>query len=587
MTSLLLLGPLIVGLPASERPNVLLIMTDDQGFGDVASHGNPHISTPVHDRLAAGGARFERFFVSPVCAPTRASLLTGRYSLRTGVHGVTRGYETMRSEEYTLAEALRDAGYATGAFGKWHNGRHIPNHPNGQGFDEFVGFCGGHWNRYFDPNLEHNGLPTTTPGYVADVLTDAALRFIDEHAERPWFCYVPYNTPHSPWRVPEEYWKRYSGMGLDEKAQCAYAMVENIDWNLGRLLAKLDETELTDRTIVVFLSDNGANSDRFNAGMKGRKASVDEGGVRVPLFFRYPPLVPPRTHIRQIAAHIDLFPTILELCGVPLPNKLPLDGRSLVPLLVGRDVGWADRPIFAERFRSGQTVEQTRGSVRTTRWRAVYAPRAGWQLFDMRVDPGQERDVAQQHPQVVEQLARQYRQWFKSTGADKLGYHPLPIGHPARAQYQLPANEALLTPGHGPHIKYTGPTPSGFANCWITGWSSGDAYPRWQLDVLGGGRFGVELEYALQPHNVPARIAVEVGDQRLEKTLHQAHHVPLVPKADRFVPSTGYREKASWAWMKMGTIQLQPGVTDLVVRAAHVTGGASIELKSVRLTRLE
>jgi len=174
-----------------RRPNVLLLMTDDQGWGDIHSHGNQKLDTPVLDKLAADSVQFDRFYVSPVCAPTRASLLTGRYHLRTGVSWVTRGLETMRSEEVTLAEALKQAGYATGCFGKWHNGAHYPYHPNGQGFDEFFGFCAGHWNNYFDTHLERNGKAVKTRGYITDVLTDAAIAFIEKHRQRPFFCYVP------------------------------------------------------------------------------------------------------------------------------------------------------------------------------------------------------------------------------------------------------------------------------------------------------------------------------------------------------------------------------------------------------------
>jgi len=196
---------------AHARPNILLIMTDDQGWGDIRSHGNDVIETPVLDRLAASGARFERFFVSPVCAPTRASLLTGRYYLRTGVNGVTRGRETMRSEEVTLAEILQQAGYATGCFGKWHNGAHYPYHPNGQEFDEFLGFCAGHWNNYFDTTLDHNGKMGKVKGYISDVLSDAAMAFIERNRERPFFCYLPYNAPHSPWQLPDRYFDRAQG----------------------------------------------------------------------------------------------------------------------------------------------------------------------------------------------------------------------------------------------------------------------------------------------------------------------------------------------------------------------------------------
>ena len=195
---------------AEVSPNVLVILTDDQGFGDVQSHGNPWIRTPFHDQLAAQGARFERFFVSPVCAPTRASLLTGRWHLRTGVHGVTRGAETMRAREVTMAELFRDAGYATAAIGKWHNGAHYPEHPRGQGFDHFFGFCGGHFNNYFDSRLEDDDREVPFDGFIIDRLTDRALQFIAEHREQPWLCYVAFNTPHSPWQVPDVYWQRYA-----------------------------------------------------------------------------------------------------------------------------------------------------------------------------------------------------------------------------------------------------------------------------------------------------------------------------------------------------------------------------------------
>lgn len=382
---------------AADRPNVVLIMTDDQGFGDIRSHENPNINTPVLDKLAADGARFERFFVSPVCAPTRASLLTGRYHLRTGTHGVTRGEENMRSEEVTVAEAFKAAGYATGCFGKWHNGRHYPMHPNGQGFDAFIGFCAGHWNNYFSTQLEHNGKPFTSDGYIADVLTNYAMSFIDKHRSEPFFCYVPYNTPHSPWQVPDEYYDRYKGKGLDEKAHCAYAMCENIDHNVGRLLKKLDDLKLADNTIVLFLTDNGPNSNRYNGGMKGRKGSAHEGGVRVPLFVRWPKAIKPGTIIKENAMHIDLFPTLVELCDIPMPKTQPQDGISLKPLLLkDPDYTPVDRSLFTFRTRGG-TVKY--GAVRTNRWRAVKYNK--WELYDMQADPGQEKNIARQDRKSV------------------------------------------------------------------------------------------------------------------------------------------------------------------------------------------
>ena len=214
---------LYVSVKAEDRPpNIVLVLTDDQGFGDIRSHGNDLINTPVHDRLALEGAQFDRFYVSPVCAPTRASLLTGRYHLRTGVHGVTRGHEIMRDEEVTIAELLKQNGYATGAFGKWHNGSQYPHHPNGQGFDEFLGFCAGHWNNYFDTTLDHNGQMVPSKGFMIDVVTDAAIEFIEKNKTKPFFCYLPYNTPHTPWQVPDKYFQKYMAMGIeDPKVACA------------------------------------------------------------------------------------------------------------------------------------------------------------------------------------------------------------------------------------------------------------------------------------------------------------------------------------------------------------------------------
>ncbi|MEM8601781.1 MAG: arylsulfatase, partial [Bacteroidota bacterium] len=315
------------------RPNVLLIMTDDQGWGDLRVHGNPDLDTPVLDALARESVRFDRFYVSSVCAPTRASLLTGRDHLRTGVQWVTGGLETMRPEEVTIAEVYRDAGYATGLFGKWHSGAHYPADPRGQGFETVFGFIAGHLNNYFDTDLLHSGELVETEGYITDVLTDAAINFIEAERDHPFFAYVPYNAPHSPFQVPDAYFDKYVERGFDARMASIYGMVENIDTNVGRLLAALDATGQAEQTIVVFLTDNGPNGVRYNGGMRGTKASVHEGGVRVPLFIRYPNQLPADHVVRPLAAHIDLLPTLAELSDVPLPDSLDLDGRSLAPLM--------------------------------------------------------------------------------------------------------------------------------------------------------------------------------------------------------------------------------------------------------------
>jgi len=237
----------------NHPPNVLIIITDDQGWGDVGVHGNDSISTPVLDQLALESVSFDRFYVSPVCAPTRASLLTGRYHLRTGTSWVTHRLEVMRSNEYTLAESLRDHGYVTACIGKWHNGSQYPNDPMGQGFDEFIGFKAGHWNNYFNTTLEHNNNPIKTEGYIADVLTGHAIDFIRNNSQNPFLCYLSYNTPHGPFQVPDKYFNKYKESGFDDKTACIYGMCENIDDNVGRVLSELDNLDLRDNTIVIFL----------------------------------------------------------------------------------------------------------------------------------------------------------------------------------------------------------------------------------------------------------------------------------------------------------------------------------------------
>ena len=565
----------------AARPNVLLIMTDDQGWGDIRSHGNAMIDTPVADRLASEGARFDRFFVCPVCAPTRASLLTGRYHLRTGTHGVTRGYETMRSEEVTMAEALKQGGYTTGCFGKWHNGAHYPQHPSGQGFDEFVGFCAGHWNNYFDTTLEHNGKPLKTNGYITDVLTDAACRFIETNRSRPFFCYVPYNAPHGPFQVPDRYFDKYKARGLDDKLACIYGMCENLDDNVGRLLRRLDELKLRDNTIVLFLTDNGPNSDRFNGGMKGRKASVDEGGVRVPLFVRWPGKIEPGTEIRQIAAHIDLFATILDLCDVPMPDTLPQDGVSLVPLLKRQAQSWPDRMLFTFRTPGG-SIGNLRGAVRTQRWRAVKAGR-GWTLYDMSADPGQERNLAETAPETLRPLREAFE--AKVREVTQAGFDPIAaeVGHRGWPVVTLPGHEAFLEPGPRQGISYRG--VSGWANDWITNWTDTQAYAWWPVEVVAAGRFEIALLYACAQDYLGTRLHVEIAGQAVQGTVQTVHDPEPIPSPDR-VPRGEVYEKI-WAPLVLGTVRLQPGPTRLVVRAVELPGGRACDIKAVRLRCLE
>lgn len=349
-----------------QHPNVVLIITDDQGYGDLGFTGNPHVKTPVLDNFARESIRFNQFYVSPVCAPTRASLMTGRFSLRTGVRDTYNGGAIMAPEEVTIAEMLKNAGYTTGAFGKWHLGDNYPSRPNDQGFDEslihlsggmgqpgdFTTFFKGD-SSYFNPVLWLNGEQKGYEGYCSDIFTDEAVAFIEQNQEKPFFCYLSFNAPHTPLQVPEEYYNMYkdidpaSGFPNDgrpfpqmtekdkEDARKVYAMVTNIDDNVGKVLQKLKELKIADNTLVIFMTDNGPQQSRYVAGMKGRKGSVYRGGIRVPFFFRLPAMFEGNQDINTTTAHIDILPTLAELCNAEMPAERTIDGKSFLPLLKG------------------------------------------------------------------------------------------------------------------------------------------------------------------------------------------------------------------------------------------------------------
>lgn len=562
------------------RPNVLLVLTDDQGWGDVRSHGNLLIDTPVLDRLAGEGARFDRFFVCPYCSPTRASLLTGRYPLRTGVHGVTRGYEDMRADEVTLAEMFKAAGYATGCFGKWHNGYHWPMDPNGQGFDEFLGFCGGHTIVYFDPYLQHNDRPARGKGYITDVLTDAAIRFMRDRARQPFFCYVPYNAPHTPTQVPDRYFDKYKSRGLDDYLAAIYGMCECVDDNVGRLLVALDELKLAKRTIVLFLSDNGPNGERYNGGMRGIKGSLHEGGMRVPLFVRFPGRIRPGTTVGPIAAQIDLLPTLAELCAVKPPQGVKIDGTSLVPLLEGRSAGWPERRLFAH-YGSEQVVPAN-GTVRSPRWRLVFA-RDRWELYDMLADPSEKKDVAKQHPDVVAQLSTAYQEWYADVARGRFDPMPIPVGHRQRPEVVLNGHEAFLQPAAGDGISYV--SPKGWAQEWITNWTKTSSWSWWPIEVVQPGRYEVALLYTCPATSVGTRLRVEVGSASVAGTVSEAFDPPAVAGPNRSPIGSALRK--DWRPLVLGTVDLPKGQVQLTVRALDKPGPAIIDLKGVRLRMLE
>jgi arylsulfatase A-like enzyme len=555
-------------------------LADDQGWGDLSLHGNVNLDTPNIDSLARDGAMFDRFFVCAVCAPTRAEFLTGRYHPRGGVHGVTTGAERLNADEKTIADTFKAAGYATGAFGKWHNGTQYPYHPNGRGFDEFYGFCSGHWGNYFDPILEHNGKIVRGKGYIIDDLTDHALAFIERNRTRPFFCYLPYNTPHSPMQVPDRFFDRLKDSPLRmrnrdpekeelEKTRCALAMCENIDWNVGRVLKKLNNLRLADNTIVVYFSDNGPNSWRWNDGMKGRKGSTDEGGLRVPCAVRWPRRIEAGKKIPQIAGAIDLLPTLADLAGVQIVSRKPLDGISTRALLLANGESYPDRMIFSH--------QKGRVSVRTQRYRLDHTGK----LFDMKTDPGQNHDFSKDRPRAAERLSEAVARWKKEVLS---GYpkddRPFTVGYTEFPVTFLPARDGVA---HG-NVRRSAKAP----NCsYFTGWSGKDDRITWDIEVANSGDFEAVVYYTCAANDVGSTVELSLGESRVQAKVTQAHDPPLVgAEFDRYDRGSESFVK-DFRPLRLGTFQLAKGRGRLTLRALNVPGGQVMDVRAARLTLLK
>jgi arylsulfatase A len=561
----------LIAQSSKRRPNVVLVMTDDQGHGDLSLHGNEILKTPNIDGFAASGIQLTRFYVSPVCAPTRSSLLTGRYNLRCGVHGVTRGRETMRTDETTLAEALKGAGYKTALVGKWHLGEHYPYVPHAQGFDEFTGFRTGHWNSYFDAPLERNGKPFRSESYIADFFTDEAIGFMERNRRDPFFLYLAYNTPHSPFQAPADNVKRFAGMDIDERTKVVYGMVENLDTNFGRLLSAIDRLKLANDTIVIFLTDNGPAGERYNSGLRMRKASVYEGGVRVPFFLRWPDRFKAPKKVDTLAAHIDVYPTVLELCGVTPPKGKPIDGRSVVPLLEGKAEGWPDRMFFTHR--DGEKSAPLPGAVRTQRFNLIN----GTDLYEVSKEPGEKTNVAAQYPEVVNRLRSAYDRWYDEVSRE-CGFERLPIhvGHAEENPVVLPATQAFFDGA----IAYK--HKSGFAHDWLAGWSSEKDSVWWDIDVMNAGTYEVALRYAAPEPG--SDIEIDIAGRKLTGTVKE--RVIATPKPDRNLIKDDHYVEVAWGSLPFGRVEVPRGRTRLTVRALVKKGDTVMELKEAVLRRV-
>lgn len=579
--SIVLLGLFVTAsVVANDRPNVVVILTDDQGWGDLSLHGNKNLSTPNIDSLGKIGARFDRFYVCPVCAPTRAEFLTGRYHPRGGVRGVTTGEERLDLDEKTIAEHFKAAGYATAAFGKWHNGMQHPYHPNARGFDEFYGYCSGHWGDYFSPQLERNGRWGEGNGYLVDDFTDKALEFIEDHVTEEFFLYLPLPTPHSPMQVPQKYWDRFKDKKLQNKSlepnkedqdftRAAMAMVECIDDNVGRVLNKLDELSLSKNTIVVFFCDNGPNSNRWNGGMKGKKGSTDEGGVRSPLFISWPDKIRSGRLVLQISGAIDLLPTLTDLADVPMIGGKALDGISLEPLLSGRTSAIPDRMIFS--------YWNNRVSVRTQHFRLDNKGN----LFDMLVDPGQDNPANARLSEVADELKLHVAAWKSEVLRDfsETDDRPFTVGDPRFPSTTLPARDG--TP-HG-MIERSAKAP----NCsYFTNWKTKSDSMTWDVDVLAAGNFRVDLYYACKDTSVGSEIEFSAGRRTISELISKANDPPAVgPEHDRVKRVTQSPLK-DFKPLTLGTIKLGKGKQTFTLRAKEVIGTDSLEARMLILRRV-
>lgn len=558
---------------AQKKPNVVFILTDDQGWGDLSLHGNPWLETPQLDVLAESGHQVKNFYVSPLCAPTRASILTGRYHLKTGVISVSKGMEVMDTEETTLAELFKANGYKTGIFGKWHNGQHYPNRPIDQGFDEFLGFMAGHWSNYFDTDLSYNDSSVSTQGYITDVLTDAAIKFIDSSKESPFFCYIPYNAPHSPHQVPDKYFNKYKRKGLDDELSSIYGMVENIDDNVGRVLNHLKDNDLEENTIIIFMSDNGPNGVRFNGIMKGIKGSVDEGGVRVPFFISWKGNLEAGKIIETPLSLIDIYPTLAELCELKPVKGRPIDGNSFASLLKGKSAAKKSiKPIYTHVNFMKFPVTEEGGGFRDKQYRLVYEKDRA-QLFDLKEDPAQKNDLAYQKSDLTARYLQNYRNWFNASTSDLQFDRVILL---SGRGVTLPAYEANISEG----IKFKG--GHAWAHDWIEKWDNAQDSIVWEINCQEAGEYIVEMNYMLKDPDVGSRILCSIGNVAKDFIIRDAFYSEQIESPDRIRRKEAY-EMEAWNTVVLGSFYIPEGKQIVSLKALEIQKENVAELYSLRL----
>ncbi len=522
------LGLLFIACNKEEAPNVIIIMTDDQGYGDFGFTGNHHVKTPILDNLAKESIQFESFYVSPVCAPTRASLMTGRQSLRTGVRDTYNGGAIMHTDEVTMAEMLKEAKYETGIFGKWHLGDNYPSRPIDQGFDESLIHLSGGMSQvgdfttyfrkdsaYFDPVLWHNGEQEAYEGYCSDIFANGAIDFIEKNKDNPFFCYLTFNAPHTPLQLPQKYYDMYKdidpAVGFDESpamtekdkedARKVYGMVSNIDDNIGRLLEKLDELNIADNTLLIFLTDNGPQQRRYVGSMRGRKTMVYRGGVRVPMLLRYPAKFQDSKTVTTTATHMDILPTVASFTGAKVPNDRQIDGKSLTSLLDSEEVDWAERPLFFSWTRRYpelyQNIALQKGDYRLIGMTGYDAQIEDFELYNMASDPAESINLVLQETLKAEELKAEFdKQYQELIQSEHLVNKPMiEIGTPSENPVFLNRNDAGGQKGI---------------------WSQDEAFGLWHVKIHEG-LYNIKYKF-LNPVK-DGKAYLEVGSQVFQKRM--------------------------------------------------------------------
>jgi arylsulfatase A-like enzyme len=584
--SIVIVGLSILGCNSTEepeqKPNVIIILTDDQGWGDLSMNGNTNLTTPNINGIAEAGATFENFYVCAVCSPTRAEMLTGRYNFRSGIYSTGGGGERMDVDETTMAEVFKAAGYETAAYGKWHNGMQYPYHPNARGFDDFYGFCSGHWGNYFSPMLEHNGNIVQGNGFLIDDFTDHGIEFMEKNKDKPFLLYLPFNTPHTPFQAPERNWNNFKDKEITlrgdsnanskediQDTRAALAMCENIDENVGRIVAKAEELGIDDNTIILYFSDNGPARGRWNGGMKERKGSTNEGGTRSPLVMKWPSGIKAGKKIERVVSVTDLLPTLSEMCGIPYETQKPLDGISVKNTILNDNSTWEDRYVF--------NSWKEKASIRTQKYRLS---QRGF-LHDIENDRGQYNDLSEELPELKAEL-EEIRDEFLAQKAAELppvDDRPFYLGHSAMKFTQIPARDGTA---HG-NIKRSNRYP----NCsFFTNWISLEDSITWQVEVPEDGKFKVTLYYTCPEGDQGSKFQLSVGDSKLQAKIVDAHDPPLRGMEEDLAPRIESFVK-DWKIADIGSIEMKAGKAPMSLKALEMPGNSVMDFRLFLFERVD